>query len=331
MAVSAQDTHLSQYNYAPMELNPALAGLNTCDYRVAVNARTQWNTISGGNTYSTFGASGDMAVGKATKFNSFAGIGLSLQSDIAGATSFNITRADVSAAYHFMMDRRGNSSLSLGLQFGFNYRGFNPNKSTYDNQYDPVTGQYDPSLPKETFARTSMIYVDAGAGLLYSVSFRRQKDNLYLGISLNHVNQPNISWYSPGVYNGSGGDKLYLKTTIHGGGSFPLGDKVWLMPNFMLLFQGPSQEYDFGSLVKLKVGNNISSTFFYLGAQFRAPYDALILQTRLDYKGFTAGFSYDINVSKLTPASQTFGAPELAIMYQGCLKRKPHPMFCPVM
>lgn len=327
----AQDTHLSQYNYAPMELNPALAGLNACDYRVALNARTQWNTVSGGNTYTTFGASGDVSVGRPTKVQSFAGIGISIQSDIAGATGYNMNRGDVTAAYHFMLDRRGNSSLSVGLQIGVNHRGFNPNKSTYDDQYDPVTGKYDPSLPKETFARNNMIYIDAGVGALYSISFKQRRHNLYFGLAVSHVNQPNISWYSPGLYNNSGGDKLYIKTTFHGGGSFMVGDKVWIMPNFMLLFQGPSQQYNFGSLVRLKLGNNTSTTFFYLGAQFRAPLDAVILQTRLDIKGLTIGFSYDINVSKLTPGTQTYGAPELAIMYQGCLKRKPRPFLCPVM
>ncbi|MCW3127524.1 MAG: hypothetical protein JWO03_3182 [Bacteroidetes bacterium] len=331
ISVYAQDTHLSQYNYAPLELNPALAGLNSCDYRIAVNARTQWNTVSGGNTYATFGASGDISIGRATKFNSFAGVGLSLQSDVAGATSYNTNRGDVSLAYHFMVDRKNGSSLSIGLQFGVNHRGFNASKSTFDAQYDPVTGKYDPSLPKESFARTNMLYIDAGAGILYSVNFKRQRNNIYLGVAINHVNQPNISWYSPGLYNASGNDKLYLKTTIHGGGSFQVGDKVWIMPNFMLLFQGPSQQYNFGSLVRLRLGNNNSTTFFYAGAQFRAPLDALILQTRLDFKGLTIGFSYDINVSKLTPASQTFGAPELAIMYQGCLKRKARPFFCPIM
>jgi type IX secretion system PorP/SprF family membrane protein len=328
---SAQDTHLSQYNYSPLELNPALAGLNSCDYRIALNARTQWNTVSGGNTYSTFGASGDISVGKATRFNSFAGVGVSIQSDIAGATSYNTNRGDVTAAYHFMLNRRGTSSLSFGLQLGINHRGFNSDKSTYDAQYDPVTGKYDPSLPKESFARTNMVYIDAGAGMLYSVSFKRQRNNIYLGLALNHINQPNISWYSAGLYNATGSDKLFLKTTIHGGGSFQIGDKTWIMPNFMLLFQGPSQQYNFGSLVRLKLGNSASTTFFYLGAQFRAPLDAVIFQTRIDYKGFTIGFSYDVNVSKLTPASQTFGAPELAVLYQGCLKRKPRPFFCPFM
>lgn len=329
----AQDVHYSQYNYAPLQLNPALAGLNNCDYRIGANARTQWNTVSGsGNTYSTFGASADFAVGKVTKVNSFAGIGISLSSDIAGTTFYNTNRADITAAYHFMLDRRGNASLSAGLQIGINHRGFDPSKSTFDEQYNPVTGKYDPTMPGETFARTNMLYIDAGVGLLYSQYFKRRRNNIYFGLAANHVNQPNISWSSTGLFNNStSNDKLYAKVTFHGGGSFQLGDKLWIMPSFMMLFQGPSQQYNFGSLLRMRLGNTISTSYFYVGAQYRAPLDAVILQARFDYKGFMLGFSYDINVSKLIPASQTVGAPELAITYTGCSRKKPHPYLCPTM
>jgi type IX secretion system PorP/SprF family membrane protein len=329
----AQDTHYSQYNYAPLELNPALAGVNNCDYRLVLNARTQWSAVGGfSNAYNTFGAGADFAVGKVTKFNSFAGIGVSVMTDEAGAVSYNNTRGAVSFAYHFMLDRRGNASLSAGIQVAVNYRGLNASNATYGIQYNEAIDGYDPSKPGETLARTNMVYIDAGLGLLYTQFLKKHRDNIYLGFAVNHVNEPNISWQTPGVFNNSSSDdKLYAKVTLHGGGSFEVGNKVWLMPNFMFLFQGPSQEYNFGSLVKIKLGNNMSTTFFYVGAQFRAPLDAVILQTRIDYKGLTIGFSYDINVSKLVPASQTIGAPELAIMYQGCLRKKPHPFLCPDM
>jgi type IX secretion system PorP/SprF family membrane protein len=263
--------------------------------------------------------------------NSFAGIGISLGTDFSGVTSYNTNRADLTAAYHFMIDRRGNASFSAGLQVGFNHRGFSANKATYDDQYNTVTAHYDPTLPGETFARTNMIYIDAGVGLLYSQYFKQRRHNIYFGLAVNHVNQPNISWSSTGLFNNNGTDRLYAKVTFHGGASFQINDKLWIMPNYMFLFQGPSQQYNFGSLVRIKLGNSISTSFFYVGAQFRAPLDAVILQARMDYKGFSVGFSYDINVSKLIPASQTVGAPELAITYTGCSRKKPHPYLCPTM
>ncbi|MFN8277844.1 MAG: PorP/SprF family type IX secretion system membrane protein [Chitinophagales bacterium] len=326
----AQDIHFSQFAAAPLQLNPALAGLNNCDWRVALLARTQWNTVSGGNTYSTFGASGDVSVGKATKFNSYAGVGFMASSDWAGALAMNTNRFDISGAYHFMLDRRGNGSLSVGLQVGINHRGFNPGKMTVDNQFNAITGQYDASLPtRENFARTNMIYIDAGLGGFYSQNIK-SRHNIYLGIAANHVNQPNISWYSSGIFNTKGNERLYLKLTIHGGGLVSLNDKSSILPNFLILVQGPSKQYNVGLSWRYKVGNSISQLFFHLGAQYRV-LDAVILMARVDYKAVSVGFSYDINASKLTTASASFGGPELSLVFQGCMNRKPRPFYCPVM
>ncbi len=74
-----------------------------------------------------------------------------------------------------------------------------------------------------------------------------------------------------------------------------------------------------------------SKTALHLGLQYRGLLDALILSARIDYKGFSAGLSYDINISKLTPASQTVGAPEVSLMYQGCFRKKARPGHCPAM
>ncbi|MFN8311023.1 MAG: PorP/SprF family type IX secretion system membrane protein [Chitinophagales bacterium] len=330
VSASAQDIHFSQFSAAPMQLNPALAGLNGCDWRAGAIARTQWNTVSGGNTYTTFGAFGDISVGKVTKFNSFAGVGISATTDWAGALAMNTNRFDASAAYHFMLDKKGNGSLSFGLQFGVNHRGFNPNKITVDNQFNSISGHYDASLPtKENFGRTNMIYLDAGLGAFYSQNIKTVH-SFYIGIAANHVNQPNISWYSNGIFNDKGNERLFLKMTLHGGANIAIKSKMWLMPNFLILVQGPAQQYNVGMNVRTRIGNSISQMFFQIGAQYRV-LDAVILQTKIEYKSMTLGFSYDINASKLTTSSVSFGGPELSLIFQGCLNRKPRPVFCPVM
>ena len=60
--VQSQDIHFSQYNASPLMLNPALAGMNACDYRVYANFRMQWMTVSSGNTYRTVAGGADMTV-----------------------------------------------------------------------------------------------------------------------------------------------------------------------------------------------------------------------------------------------------------------------------
>lgn len=332
-ALTAQDVHFSQYNSSPLLLNPAMAGLDNGDYRVYANYRIQWPTVSDGNTYRTFAAGGDMAIGKITKYNSYAGIGVSFFTDQAGAINLSTDRLSLSLAYHFMLDHRGTQQLSAGLQGSFNYRSIDPSLATFDGQYDPATGTVDPTNGRESFGRTKIIYGDAGLGLLYS-GMIKDRTNIYFGFGLDHVNQPNISFYpSEQEISGNGGQKLYIKETLHGGLAIPVGSRVSIMPNYLVLIQGPSHEFDLGTNIKTILGNDArtSTTAIHFGVQYRGLVDAVIANARVDVKGFSCGLSYDFNVSKLLPASHTVGAPEIALIYQGATRKKPLPGHCPVM
>lgn len=334
----AQDVHFSQYTLAPMLLNPALAGLNQCDYRVAANFRTQWTSINGLNTYSTVAGSADLTVGKITKYNSFAGAGISYFYDQAGDLKFNTNRVDLNAAYHFMLNRKGTMSLSAGLQGSFNFRSIDASKATFDSQWDNSTGTVDPNGVKETFGRTQMMFGDAGFGLFFS-ALTKKDHNFYLGFSLVHVNQPKISFYPNSTDASNVNERLYMKLSIHGGAQLYVTRKLAIVPHFMALVQGPAQQYNIGANVKMRLSNLPNDqTAIYFGAQYRGlfyskggPVDAIILSTRADYKGFTFAFSYDINVSKLMPATHTVGGPELTVMYQGCFRKKPRPGHCPAL
>lgn len=331
--VNAQDIHFSQYNASPLALNPALAGMNNCDYRVYANFRTQWLTVSSGNTYRTFAGGADMAVGKITKYNSFAGLGISFFSDQAGDINFNSNRVDLSFAYHFMLNRKGTMQISAGIQGGFNHRSINASKATFDSQYDPNSGTVDPSGTRENFGRTKVMFGDAGLGLVYS-AMAKGGSNYFIGFALNHINQPKISFY-PNGQDGTttGNQRLNMKVTIHGGAAIPTGKRLTIMPNFLVLVQKTAYEFNVGCNFKTALGNNParSTTALHLGVQYRGLLDAVIFNARFDIKGFSAGLSYDVNVSKLLPASKSIGAPEVSIMYQGCARKKPRPGHCPVM
>jgi len=331
--VFAQDVHFSQYNSSPLLLNPSLAGLDNGDYRGYANFRTQWPTVASDNTYRTFAGGIDMAIGKVTKYNSYAGIGLSFMSDQAGAIHLNTNRVSLTVAYHFMLDKKGDHQLSAGLQGSFNMRTIDPSLATFDSQYDPSTGVVNPNGIRESFGRSKVIFGDAGLGLLYS-GIVKKGINIYFGFGLDHVNQPMISFYPSGQdVNGLGGERLYIKETIHGGAAVPIGGRLTIIPNFLVLIQGPSKEFDLGCDFKTALGNDArtSNTAIHFGVQYRGIFDAVIASTRIDFKSFSCGLSYDINVSKLLPASHTVGAPEIALIYQVVSKKKPRPGHCPVM
>jgi type IX secretion system PorP/SprF family membrane protein len=309
-----------------------MASLDVGDYRIYANFREQWPTVSAGNTYRTEAIGADFGIGKMSKHGSYAGVGISFFSDQAGAIDLNTDRVSLSLAYHFMLNHRGTAQLSAGLQGSFNFRSINPSLATFDSQYDPTTGTWDPNGARENFGRTKVMFGDAGLGAIYSQTVK--KINYYLGFALDHVNQPKISFYPSGEnVSGLGGDRLYIKETIHAGVSVPVADRLVLMPNALALVQGPSHEFDFGLNLKSILGRDprTSTTAFHVGVQYRAVYDAVILNTRIDVSGFSCGLSYDINISKLLPASHTVGAPEIMLMYQGQSKKAPHPGRCPDM
>jgi type IX secretion system PorP/SprF family membrane protein len=330
--IHAQDIHFSQYNASPLVLNPALAGLNNADYRVYANFRSQWASVAKENAYRTFAGGADMSAGKISKRNSFAGFGVSFFSEQAGSIKYTSNRIDLSFAYHFMLNKRGNMQLSAGLQGAFNIRSIDPSRATFDTQYDYITGTLDATGIRENIDRNKVIFGDVGAGIIYSV-LTRNGSNYYTGVSVTHLNQPNISFYATGGSNNTNvAEKLRMRTAIHGGACIPISKRAFVMPNYMVLVQGPSYEFNIGTTFKTIVGNPVlSKTAVYFGAQYRGLFDAVILNARIDYKGLSCGMSYDINISKLVPASKTIGAPEISFTYQGAFRKKPQVGHCPSM
>lgn len=336
-SITAQDIHFSQFAMSPLLLNPALGGLSNADYRMYANFRTQWNTISGGNAYRTLAGGVDMAIGKASQSGSFAGIGVSFFSDQSGVAGFQTNNVSLTAAYHIMLSRRRNMSLSVGLEGDFNSRGFDPSKATYDFNYDQITGTVN-NTQKETFTRTKIYYGSVGAGIFFTTTLKSGTD-IYIGTSLSHINQPNISFFSGATTSNIFNENLNMKFTAHGGAAVVLSKKLCIIPNFFMMIQGPASQYNAGAMMKIQIGNHVlSKNFLYLGSQIRfangvdaVVADAVIIHARYDYKSLTIGLSYDINISQLSVATSTFGAPEVSVMYTITTKHKSRQGYCPIM
>ena len=150
LSTKAQDIHFSQYYAQPMLLNPALSGLNTCDYRVGAIFRAQWFSLTTGNTYRTTSAFADMAVFKPMKGTNFLGAGISFYSDQAGDLNYSTNQVDLSLAYHIILDKNTKQSFSIGLQGGFAHKSLDQTKAIFE--YDPITG--NPILTNSELIKT---------------------------------------------------------------------------------------------------------------------------------------------------------------------------------
>ena len=254
--------------------------------------------------------------------------GIMFFSDKAGDSEFKTNKVDLSGSYTIMLNNKGTQFITGGLQAGFAQRSINVNALTFDSQFEQGNGYNSNASTNESIPNNSMIYSDLGAGLIWSLhTGAGYQNNFYAGLAVTHLNQPNQSFMNDKE------EKLYMKLTLHGGAHVAFSKQFFMLPSFMVLKQGPNHEYNVGTLLKFKKSIlPTDKTAFYVGALYRV-LDAVIFQGRMDFgvgaADLNVGLSYDLNISRLTPATNGNGGPEISFIYTGCLNRKNQTRFCP--
>ncbi|MCB0402055.1 MAG: PorP/SprF family type IX secretion system membrane protein [Flavobacteriales bacterium] len=310
----AQDIHLTQANMTPLLVNPANAGAEYT-IRGILNYRTQWGSVS--EPYVTMMAAYDMNFKKPrNKTGYFAG-GLYVYNDKAGASQMKTTQVNLSLAYHVNLNER--NTLGLGLQGGYFQRSANINQLTWGSQFDGY--QYNENLAtgeSAGFNGISFGSTDYTTGLLWT--YRNQEkyfsgNDVYLssGISFHHISKPDIE--TQGLIP----DELHYRYIWHGNGIIGVNEKFSVLPYLYFSRQGPINEIMFGSdvLYKLKQerglldekGMAIGGGLYYRWG------DAFIPSLLIQYANYTFGFTYDINTSSLSNATNKNGGFEISLRY----------------
>ncbi len=298
----AQDPHFSQLHNTPLWVNPALAGQTDGDMRLIANYRNQWSTVT--VPYQTAAGSFDTKIPKYFKNCSYFGAGVFVLNDQAGDAAFRTSTAQLSLAYHQSLSAKKPTFLSLGFMVGAGQMAFDQNELYFDNQFDG--GGFNTGLASgENFSRTSLMYLDISAGLTVTSSLG-EFSGFYLGVGMYHLNQPNVSFL------GDDSETLYMRTNLHAGGTIGLGEEgtIRVLPEFIMSFQGPSQEVLVGAMVQYAM----SDLSLYLGGMYRNK-DAFIPMFRMDIKTVSLTFSYDVNTSELTRASAANGGMEISLKF----------------
>jgi type IX secretion system PorP/SprF family membrane protein len=328
----AQDIHFSQFYLSPLNLNPAMTGVMNCNTRLVANYRNQWASVLKSYAYNTYSVSYDqrIAVGRYDYF----GVGGTFWGDRAGETEFKTLTGKLSASYAKKMGgyRQKAHYLVVGAEGGVAQRGIDFTKARWGNQHDG-NGGFDPGLgsgEETALLNDNFLFADLAAGLLWFSVFD-ENNNLYIGGAFHHLNRANQSFFEDGI------DDLYSRLTVHAGGEFMTGARFGLIPGVIAMWQGPSFQVNGGASMKFLLhGNRRTYTAFQLGGWARVAnridsgvlMDAFILSTRFDYDNFSIGFSYDINVSDLVPASNNNGAFEFSLVYKICGPER-RGVYCP--
>ncbi len=322
--VYAQDAQFSQFTASPLNLNPALTGNSPCDWRLVLNARNQWIGVANGNTYLTGSISGDVAIGKIkNKKTNFGGVGLLINGDKSGSLNMMSTDILANGAYHFVMGKAGLSTLSFGLQMGIKIKSVDNSLMTLPDDVDRVTGAIVPSH-SAVVTNPTIINPDASFGAMFS-SRPSTKVNYYVGTGFFHLTQTKYS------FTGGNDNRKYFKFSGHGGVNIDV-KQVSFMPSTIWMYENGSVQYSIGSYFKYKLTKetktNNKPMAVYIGGWYK-DIKAVTVAARFEYDGLNVGVSYDFNMSSLGTLNSA-GAPELSIVYTGCLKRNPNKFGCPV-
>ncbi len=312
---AAQDIHFSQFQNSPLLVNPANTGVFIGRYRLSSIYKNQWQSVS--SPYKSIYAGVDMSIPKKNL-----GIGLVFLNDKSGKSQIGITQGNLLVSYNLNAGHGNN--IIAGMQYGVGQKSIRTDDLKWDSQFNGAA--YDPTLGSgESYYSDSYIYMDVSAGIIwnYSVSPSQTKFRNSIGVAVFHANQPKQSFTS--------NEKMYYKLVAHLNNQFKIGNGyVYILPQVLYSKQGPHSELNIGSLVKFIIGegggdlirtnrvdHRYSTPNAYIGGQLRLK-DAFSVMGAFEFRrGLMLSASYDINISKLSAASQLRGGAEVAIVYRG--------------
>ncbi len=202
--------------------------------------------------------------------------------------------------------------MSAGFTGGYVQYSFDPSKATFNNQF--LGGHFDPTNPAyENITNAKMSLFDLGAGLNFNTSLGEDKRVTYvLGFSGYHFTQPEFSYYNTSGINEN------IRWNVNAAVSRYISEAVSIVIHANYATQGTYKELMVGGLVSWtehKAG--IKPIYIFSCGVFYRYNDAIVPVVKIKYKNMAFGFSYDVNVSTLVPASYMQGGAEVTLFLSG--------------
>lgn len=311
---AAQDFHLSLYDAAPLYLNPAMTGVFDGKWRIHGQFRTQWKAVNY-KPYTSGLISFDMPYKKW-------GFGAQVSNFRAGTGNYNVVEGLASAAYTLPLTRNGYHNLSMGLQAGMKQKSIEYRLLSFNNQYTTAGGgAFDETVsPGENFGAQSTVLPVTNIGALYYYSKQQSLLNPFIGLSAFNLLRPNETLFEQE-------SRLPVRYFIHAGTRINLTELFYILPKFLVMQQGKSNEQTFALDASYYLK---ASEFYLLGGVIYRTSDAAIISLGARKANFIAKVAYDINVSPLSTVSNGRGGFEISFTYMQLKPRNtPKSKICP--
>lgn len=307
-----QDIHFSQFYEFPLLRNPALAGIFSGNLRLTGAYRNQWQSVT--VPYRTMAISGECKLLRGFSSGDFITAGIQATNDVAGDSKLQRTQVLPVINYHKLLNEDKTSFISLAFMGGPVNEHFDASKLQFDDQY--VNGAYSVSNPtRQQFGSTGFTYWDASAGVSFKTSLGNNT-NVYVGGSVFHLAEPQVAFSKE--YD----VRLNRKFGVNAGLSAWINSMDKIVVYADCFVQGGNRLIQGGGLYThcFHENGDEAALSVAVGGTFRWK-DAFAPIIKLYTHQLGIGLSYDVNISKLTTASQFRGGFELSLSYIGLWKR----------
>lgn len=311
-----QDRHFSMAFANPVLKNPGAAGHGLGSVQVFTNFRTQWFTLSN-QPFRNWSASIDASILGSTLSNGYIGIGANMINDVSGDGKYTINVVQIPLNYTLEIGKE--KYLSVGIQPGVYAQNINEGALYFDNQWNGAG--FNTALPTgESLSAFNLSKFDLGAGLYYDAFFK-ENFNFQAGVSALHLTAQPVSFYNLA-------EKLYRNFNFSAIAHYwPEDSKISYHPAVWGQVQGPNFEVIFGNNFEFELKPVSRHTGYFdgmalsLGLYYRTG-DAFI--TNLIYKAgpLSLGVGYDVNLSRLSVATNSVGAVEVFLKFNPYIKPK---------
>jgi len=299
----AQEPGFMQYNADPLNISPALAGRYDTDFRVMVNARSQW--LGKSSTYNTRQVSVDAKMFEFDETNYF-GIGGMFISDKAMDGLYKSNYYSLNGSYHFALDANG-SGVGLGIGVVGNNTRVDFSGLSFDQQLG--SSGFDMTLASgEMSMRNGTSHVSATAGVMYTY----ESDYIYFDAGISGYRFIN---FQRSFYNDPK-QTIAPRYSAHAYLSMTLSDRLSLQASAMqMIIQRQSITMAGGMLgIILAEQSTNPIQMLHLGAHYRST-GILAPTVGYTFGNIDLGLSSDVAISTKTSGSLVNRAIELTMSY----------------
>lgn len=244
------------------------------------------------------------------------GFGISFLNQRENLTSYNFSEINVNYAYKVRLNDTWD--FRPGVEVGYGLKSFAFQNLLLEDQINIGSGTINPSSMDPTLLNRKVNFVDVSAGMVFNT------DEIWIGLSMKHLNKPNIAFSSEGnvplntFFSVSAGYEFLIAKYIDVL-ALPYETKFFVTSNYMQ--QGRYNRFDLGASIlfeKIFFGatavtnpakNGLNGDFL----------TSVNLFTGLQYENLRLGLSYDINTTNI---GRTGGIYELSLTYQFDLSKK---------